>query len=113
MGKTRSGSYNMPELIFTNNHELISNTYIQPMKITDHEYIICETSHVQSIDKQELNKELNLFTYNYETADWKSIKLSLKNVNWSEILENYKTFKEKLNKILEVIIKIVEETCLK
>merc|ERR1711874_687712 len=64
-------------------------------------------------DKQELNKELNLSTYNYETADWKSIKLSLKNVNWSEMLENYKTSEQKKNKILEVVIKIVEENCLK
>ena len=112
--KTRSGNYNMLELIFTNNHELISNMYIQPTKITDHEYIICETSHVfQSNDKQELNEELNLSTYNYETADWKSIKLRLKNINWSEILENYKISEKKMNKILEVVIKIVEENCLK
>ena len=39
--------------------------------------------------------------------------MSLKNVNWSEMLENYKTSEEKLNKILEVVIKIVEENCLK
>jgi len=39
--------------------------------------------------------------------------LSLKNVNWSEVLENYKISKEKLNKILEVVIKIVKENCLK
>jgi len=74
---------------------------------------ICETSHVQSNDKQELNKELNLSTYNYETADWKSIKSSLKNINWSEMLENCKTSEEKLNMILGVVIKIVEENCLK
>jgi len=29
------------------------------------------------------------------------------------MLENYKTSEEKLNKILEVVIKIVEENCLK
>merc|ERR1712179_181021 len=64
-------------------------------------------------DKHVFNKEINLSTYKYETADWKSIKSSLKNIKWVEILENCKTSKEKLNKILEVVIKIVEENCSK
>ena len=34
--ETRSGGQNILELIFTNNHELISNIYIQPSEITDH-----------------------------------------------------------------------------
>ena len=29
------------------------------------------------------------------------------------MLENYKTSEEKMNKILEVVIKIIEENCLK
>ena len=74
---------------------------------------LAEGQLVQSNDKHELNKEINLSTYNYETADWKSIKLRLKNINWSEMLENYKTSEEKMNKILEVVIKIIEENCLK
>ena len=42
---TKSGHQNILELIFTNNHELITNMQIQPSEITDHKYIKCETSH--------------------------------------------------------------------
>merc|ERR1711874_123326 len=41
---TRSGRRNILELIFTNNHELITSVQVQPSEITDHEYIKCETS---------------------------------------------------------------------
>ena len=48
---TRKGNENTLELIFTNNHELISNIYVETSKITDHKYIICETSHLHSLDE--------------------------------------------------------------
>lgn len=113
--ETRNGGHNILELIFTNNHELISNTYIQPSKITDHKYIICETSHSLQANnnKHMLNDESNLSSYNYETADWESIKSRFRNINWVEILDNYKTSEEKLNIILEIIIKIIDENCSK
>ena len=113
--ETRNGGHNILELIFTNNHELISNTYIQSSKITDHKYITCETSHsLQANNKKNiLNNESNFSSYNYETADWKSIKSRLRNINWGEILENCETSEEILNKILEIIIKIIEENCSK
>merc|ERR1711913_254240 len=34
-----ASSHNILELIFTNNHELITNMQIQPSEITDHKYI--------------------------------------------------------------------------
>jgi len=53
----------MLELIFTNNHELISNIYIQLSEFTDHEYVKRETSHmVKTNDKNVFNKEINLST---------------------------------------------------
>merc|ERR1712228_984108 len=36
--ETRKGGNNIQELIFTNNH-------LQPSEITDHKYIVCETSY--------------------------------------------------------------------
>ena len=85
---TRKGNRNILELIFTNNHELISNIYIEPSKITDHKYITCETSYKLSISdtKHISENDTNLSTYNYETANWKNIKASLKERNWSEIM---------------------------
>ena len=38
---TRSGDSNILELIFTNNHDLITNVQIQPSENTDHNYIVC------------------------------------------------------------------------
>ena len=43
--ETRNGGKNILELIFTNNHELITNIHIQPLEITDHKYILCEISY--------------------------------------------------------------------
>ena len=36
--ETRKGGNNILELIFTNNHELITNIHLQPSEITDHKY---------------------------------------------------------------------------
>ena len=117
--KTRSGGQNILELIFTNNHELISNMYIQPSELTDHNYIICETSNTlnvndnKSTQNHEANNETNLSTFNYETADWESIKGNLRMIKWSEVLEECKTSEDKLRVIMEIVMKIVEENCKK
>ena len=38
----------------------------------------------------------------YETANWKNIKASLKERNWSEILTNHSSSEEKLRVFLEI-----------
>merc|ERR1711913_166752 len=74
---TRSGCRNILELIFTNNHELITSVQVQPSKITDHEYIKCETSYkLPSRTTEKVpESDTNLSTYNYESANWKTLKL--------------------------------------
>ena len=52
----------------------------------------------------------NLSTYNYESANWKNIKASLKKINWPEVLAKHKSSEEKLKVVLE-IVKIIEENC--
>ena len=81
---TRSGRRNILELIFTNNHELITSVQVKPSEITDHEYIECETSYkLSAMGKEHVQDNgTNLSTYNYETANWKNIKAELKKVNW-------------------------------
>merc|ERR1739842_244629 len=59
------------------------------------------------------SNETNLSSYNYETADWKSIKEKLKMIKWSEELEKYRTAEEKLRVFLKVVIEIVDENCTK
>ena len=79
---TRSGRRNILELIFTNNHELITSVHVQPSEITDHEYIKCETSYkLSAMTKEQVpESDTNLSTYNYESANWKNIKASLKKI---------------------------------
>ena len=65
--KTRSGNYNILELIFTNNHDLITSVQIQPSEITDHKYIVCEITHkLHTKEKEQIPvNDVNLSTYNY------------------------------------------------
>merc|ERR1711874_947527 len=102
----------MGDLIFTNNHELITNIHIQPSKITYQKYINCETSHKLSANGKEHvpDNGTNLSTYKYESANWKNNKASLKKINWREVLAKHESSEEKLKVILE-IIKIIEENC--
>jgi len=88
---TRSGHNNILDLIFTNNHELITSIHIQPSKITDYKYIKCETSHKLSANEKEHipNNVTNLSTYNYESANCKNIKACSKKINWPEVLAKH------------------------
>merc|ERR1711874_250134 len=110
---TRSGRRNILELIFTNNHELITSVHVQPSEITDHEYIRCKTSYkLSAMTKEQVpESDTNLSAYNYESANWENIKAALKKINWPEVLAEYKKSEEKLKVILEIVIKIVEENC--
>merc|ERR1712033_145463 len=49
---------------------------------------------------------------NYETANWKNIKVELKKINWPEILDKHESSEEKFKVILEIVIKIIKENCL-
>ena len=92
---TRRRCDNILDLIFTNNHKLITSIHIQPSEITDHKYIKCETSHKLSANGKEHipNNGTNLSTYNYESANWKNIKASLKKINWPEVLAKHESSK--------------------
>merc|ERR1711874_119488 len=87
---TRSGGHNILDLIFTTNHELITNIHIQPSEITDHKYIKCKTSQKLSSNGKE-----HVPTYNYESANWKNIRARLKRINWPEVLAKRKSSEEK------------------
>ena len=113
--ETRSGNNNTLELIFTNNHELISNIHGEQSELSDHRYIVCETSYSFSSNNQKIEepKETNLASYNYLKTDWVALKTKLKEINWSKILDRYKTSEEKIQAILEMISIAVDEVCTK
>merc|ERR1712002_1013674 len=56
-------------------------------------------------------KNENLSSYNYETANWKNIKASLRKIDWPKLLAGHNTSAEKLKIILEIFVKIIEENC--
>merc|ERR1711970_135035 len=111
--ETRSGGSNILELIFTNNHDRILNVQIQPSEMTDHKYIVCETTHkLPNKEKEQIPvDERNLSSYNYKTADWVNIKASLKKISWPDVLGRCKSSEEKLRVIVDIVIKIVEIHC--
>ena len=112
---TRSGKSNTLELIFTNNHELISNIYSEHSQLSDHRWIVCETSHCVTLynQKSDESNKTNLASYNYLKTDWVTLKSKLKEINWTKTLEKYETSEGKIQAILEIIGNIVEEVCTK
>ena len=113
--QTRSGNDNTLELVFTNNHDLISNIYRERSELSDHKYIICETSHNVTVNSQQIitPQETNLASYNYQRTDWVALKAKLKLINWGEILGKYETSAEKIQVILEIVSKEIDEYSIK
>ena len=113
--KTRTGKRNILELIFTNNHDLIANIYGEKSKISDHDFIVCETSHKSFLneEKAEESKDINLSSYNYLKADWEKIKAIFRETNWAELLKDCNTSDEKIKVILDIICKVIDENCVK
>ena len=109
--KTRSGNGNILELIFTNNHDLITNIYSENSKISDHDYIVCETSHDFTLNREQLTEpeETNLSSYNYQNTDWKSLKAQFKGTNWKSLIESCSSSADKREAILEATLKAVDE----
>merc|ERR1712033_117411 len=101
------------DLIFTNNHDLITNVQVQSSEITDHKYIVFETTHKLPTIEKELTpvNEVSLSSYNYETADWDNIKASVKKINWPDVLAKCKSSVDKLKVIVDIVINIIEENC--
>ena len=94
---------------------MISNIYSEHSVLSDHKYIICETSHSITIKEQRVedSQQTNLSSFNYLKADWIAIKAKLRELNWGEILKNLETSEEKFNQFLELVTKVVEEHCKK
>ena len=62
--ETKNGGMNILEVIFTNNHELITNIHIQPSEITGHKYVVCETSYKLPInDMQYISEKMKIYPH--------------------------------------------------
>merc|ERR1712179_134952 len=109
--KSKLGNSNILELIFTNNHELITNIYGEHSEISDHDYIVCETSHSLNMKEQQTSEidNNNLCAYNYRKIDWKIVKAKLREIKWTDILNNCTTSEERIQIILEIVLKVIDE----
>ena len=103
--KTKSGNSNILELVLTNNHDLVSNIYGERSELTDHDYIICETSHNFNIDKDEQieTADTNLSSYNHEKTVWDTVKGKFRNVNWIDTLNSCTNSEDKVKSFLEIV----------
>ena len=113
--KTRSGNSNILELVFTNNHDLVSNIYGELSEITDHDYIICETSHKFNIDKDDQIEtvDTNLSSYNHEKTVWDTVKCKFRKINWIDILKSSTNSEDKVKSFLEIVSQEIDENCIK
>ena len=109
--KARSGKGNILELIFTNNHDLITNMYSEKSKLSDHDYILCETSHDFNIKKEQLTEpeETNLSSYNYPKTNWELVKAKLRGTDWKNVINNCSSSVEMREAIIETSLKIMDE----
>merc|ERR1711913_143629 len=109
--KSRLGNNNTLELIFTNNHDLIMNIYGEHSEISDHEYIVCETSQNFNIKEQKTAEidNNNLCAYNYKKIDWKIVKAKFREIQWKDILNSCTTSEERIQIILEIVFKVIDE----
>ena len=113
--ETSAGNNNILDLVFTNNHELISNIFIEKSKLSDHNVIICETSHTTKINHQQkgIPIESNLASYNYLKTNWVALKARLQGIDWNEIFSKSKSSAEKLQVFLNIVSKVVDEFSVK
>ena len=113
--ETSAGKNNILDLVFTNNHELISNIFTEKSKLSDHKSIICETSHTTKINHKQkgIPTETNLASYNYLKTNWVALKTRLPKIDWNEMLSKFKSSAEKLQVFLDIVSKVVDEYSVK
>ena len=112
---TPSGTENMLDLIFSNNHQLLSEIRKAKTALSDHALIECDIAYHFSHNRKSKiatpeDQELNLASFNLHKADWKSIRSFLKSINWYAVLEN-KSNEEGLQIIISIVFDALESFC--
>ena len=112
---TPSGGSNTLDLIFTNNHQLITNISHRKSALSDHELITCTTSHNIQFSphfSDPQTAEYTLSSYNLNKANWEHIRQSIAEVDWPHVLDECES-QEIMNNFLCRIISIVDAHCAK
>ena len=76
---------------------------------------MCETSHKHTPEKENSAEPsgVNLSSYNYQKADWKKLKSILRETNWENLLKDCNTSDQKIQVIMDIVYKVVDENCIK
>ena len=112
---TPSGGSNTLDLIFTNNHQLITEISHRKSALSDHELITCSTSHTVQFNSPSSvyqKVECNLASYNLNKANWDQIRQSIAQIDWPQVFDACES-QEIMNTFLSRIISIVEAHCAK
>ena len=110
---TQSGGSNTLDLIFTNNHLLMSSLSPHPSDLSDHNIITGTTSHnikLNNSRKVAPSSRCPLASFNLNRANWEPIQESLKQQQWDTAMEN-KGNDEHLQIIINAAIAAIEPNC--
>ena len=110
---TPSGTLNMLDLIFTNNHQIINKIIPRSSKLSDHKVITCDTTHNIQLGINSNNHPLPLeylAGFNFHRADWESICHKLRSQNWETDFNNL-NHDEKARSLLSKFQECVEPHC--
>ena len=109
---TLAGDTNILDLLFTNNHQLISNISHYKSSISDHSIISCQTSYDHPLNispnSPSPTPSSTLASFNLHRANFENINRSLSRVNWEELFQNKSeteiqvTFESKVLDIVEL-----------
>ena len=85
--------------------------YSEKSKLSDHDYILCETSHDFNIKKEQLteSEETNLSSYTYPKTNWELVKAKLRGTDWKNVINNCSSSVEMREAIIETSLKIMDE----
>ena len=112
--RTPTGESNMLDLIFSNNHNLTSSFFPYETKLSDHSFIICETTYNCQFATEQANEFSAalppLTSFNLNRANWSEIQAALRSHNWEEMFQQ-KSCDEKLQIFISAVLEAVERHC--
>ena len=112
--RTPTGESNMLNLIFTNNHSLMSSLSPHETSLSDHSFIVCETTfHGQfgtHEDRLPPTAIPPLTSFNLNRANWPEIQAVLRSYNWVDMFQ-HKSCDEKLQIFISAVLEAVESHC--
>ncbi|MEL7079382.1 MAG: reverse transcriptase family protein [Cyanobacteria bacterium J06582_2] len=111
---TLAGNSNILDLIFTNNHQLITSISHQQSTISDHNMISCTTAYNHPLHINSGNPNpttpTTLSSFNLNRANFVNITNSFNQIDWQELFQN-KNSSECIEILESQVLKTLELNC--